>query len=290
MASIPALAEKLQSFDPDIVILETRQWRAKILERILHVPIATYYHAMPPRTRLMSRIDGLLARGVKLVMTNSLYMQAHIKELYGLDEVKTVYPGIDIKRYKPSGEQNGYILHISRIVPSKNHKFIIHVFKRSKVAKRMVIAGSCTDRRYLEQLKSISPPTVTFRPNISEDEKVRLLQRCSFFLYPPVDEPFGIAVLEAMACGKPVIASISSLALQETVGNEAGILCPPVLSEWVRAIEILSGDQKLVDQFGKRARKIAARFSWSSTVEKLEQNIVTSLKCWSSSRLGKVGH
>jgi len=157
---------------------------------------------------------------------------------------------------------------------------VVRALKHSAVSKRLVIAGPCLEKnkQYIKKLESISPPTVSYRTNISENEKIRLLQNCSFFLHPPLEEAFGIAPLEAMACGKPVIASSSSFALKETVGKGGGILCPPVFSLWAKAIETISSNEKLADRLGKKAREIALRFSWSETVDNLERNLSSCLK------------
>ncbi len=91
-----------------------------------------------------------------------------------------------------------------------------------------------------------------------DNELIKAYRQCEAFLFPSRFEGFGLVALEAMACGKPVIATNSS-SLPEVVENGVGgILCPPDdIGAFVAACRELAGNRKLLRQHGEAARRRA---------------------------------
>ena len=101
----------------------------------------------------------------------------------------------------------------------------------------------------------------------SDEEVVRLMQRCSIFLFPSTVENFGLVALEAMACGKPIIVSNEG-SLPEAVGN-AGYVIECVPQKWAGVIDSLLADPSLRHDMGSRALDWARRFTLENTVDSL---------------------
>jgi glycosyltransferase involved in cell wall biosynthesis len=95
-------------------------------------------------------------------------------------------------------------------------------------------------------------------------------------LYPSLHEGFGLVVLEAMACGTPVVAFIDP-ALVEVAGDATMFIKPTSLKEVAEIVDNILNDEQLLDELRVRAFKRANEFSWSRTVEELYTCILRKL-------------
>ena len=84
------------------------------------------------------------------------------------------------------------------------------------------------------------------------------------FAFPSLYEGFGLPVLEAMACGTPVICSNTS-SLPEVAGEAALQIAPTDVQEWARALEQIGSNSALRASLRERGLKQAARFTWENT-------------------------
>ena len=111
---------------------------------------------------------------------------------------------------------------------------------------------------------------VVFTGHVSEEEKRRLMASCKVFAFPSMFESFGLAAAEAMAYGKPVVASNVG-GLPEVVGD-GGILVPPASpQELAAALDRLLKDDGLRHELGRRARDHIRPFSWDNIAAKIER-------------------
>ena len=94
---------------------------------------------------------------------------------------------------------------------------------------------------------------------VSDSQLVTFYQQASVFVFPSLYEGFGLPVLEAMACGCPVITSNTS-SLPEVVGEAGMLVNPQNLEELVEAMTNLLTDTVLADYFRKRGREQAENF------------------------------
>jgi len=125
---------------------------------------------------------------------------------------------VDTDRFQPSGRPPGdYFLIVSRLIPYKRVDLAVEAFTR--LGLPLWIAGDGRDRAALERRAG---PNVRFLGRVSDDEKISLLQGCRAFVFPGLED-FGIAPLEAMACGRPVIAYAGGGALDTVVEGKTGL-------------------------------------------------------------------
>jgi alpha-1,3-rhamnosyl/mannosyltransferase len=102
---------------------------------------------------------------------------------------------------------------------------------------------------------------------VSDQELTALYQCASLYLAPSRHEGFGIPLLEAWACGCPVVCS-SGGALPEVAGDAAMVMESWEAKDWATAIAALLADSSKLEGFRQRGRERLNRFSWKDTAEK----------------------
>jgi len=167
------------------------------------------------------------------------------------------------------------ILHVGSTIPRKRIDFLLRVFKnlRDEVpeARLIRVGGSFS----LEQLKLVDElglaNAIVELGHLDRSQLAAVYRRAAVLLLPSEREGFGLPVVEAMACGTPVVAS-DLPSLRET-GGEAAVYCPVNdLSSWTSAVIHLLDDNQKQSQawFNRRAASLAQsqKFSWAEYARK----------------------
>jgi glycosyltransferase involved in cell wall biosynthesis len=186
---------------------------------------------------------------------------------------RVIYGGVDLARYpmRSRPEHDGSVVFLGRILP---HKGIHHLIAGLPAGTPLQVVGSELDREYLERLRTLAEgKEVAFRLGLDDTEVLSILQRAMALVHPtPVDdqgeagaaELFGLALVEAMACGCPVVASHAA-SLPEIVEDErSGLLVPPNQPSAIRAaLDRLRSDTDLWRRASRGARaRVEERFTW----------------------------
>ncbi|MBP9986284.1 glycosyltransferase [Candidatus Saccharibacteria bacterium] len=156
--------------------------------------------------------------GVDAFIANSTITQKRIKKYYNRSS-QVVYPPVNVNRWapQPKTRRDGYILW-GRHVPYK--RFDLAIAAANKAGFKLTIVGTGPDT---ERLKELAGPTVEFTGRISDEELVNRAHHAKAFLFPN-EEDFGIAAVEALAAGMPVIAYAKGGALDIVQDGETGVL------------------------------------------------------------------
>jgi len=165
---------------------------------------------LPPFLAYLRRWDRQAADGVDHFIAISQEVRRRIAQVYGREAV-IIYPPVDTERYAPAGRVGDYYLMLGRLVPYRRIDLLIEAFNR--LGLPLVIAGDGRDRQRLEALAG---PTITFLGYVPDEDVPDLMARCRAFLFPG-EEDFGIAPIQAMAAGRPVIAYAAGGALDTVV-------------------------------------------------------------------------
>ncbi len=182
--------------------------------------------------------------------------------------------GVNHSEFYPTGEEEDFALYAGRIHPHKSLELAIMAMKETSPDKSLVIAGDVTREFlwYREKLVRLADElNVADRVRIiespSDSEVVRLMQKCSVFLFPSTIDTFGLVVLEAMACGKPIIACNRG-GVPEVVGD-AGFLLEPSPQQWQKTVDRVFSDSELRREMCEKSLARSRQFSWATTTEKL---------------------
>ncbi len=159
--------------------------------------------------------DQIAADRTDHYIANSNHVRKRIKKYYR-QEADVLYPPVDTKRFKLTPKHKDFYLIVSTITPYKKIDLAVQLF--NKIGKYLIVIGGGS---HLEYLKNIAEHNIVFL-GFQEDKVVtEYLQNCRGFIFPG-EEDFGIAPVEAMACGKPVLAYGKGGALETVIPGVTG--------------------------------------------------------------------
>lgn len=166
-----------------------------------------------------------------------------------------------------------YLLSVGTVQPRKNYQMLIQAFApvANKFPHNLYIAGGkgwLYDEMMVEIEKQGLIDRVRFIGFVDDADLPTLYSAADLYLFPSIYEGFGLPMLEAMACGVPVIASnVSSL---PEVGEGTAVLLPPHdLAQWTQKINELLADSVPKKQMITAGYKQVQRFSWEKAANQL---------------------
>ncbi len=158
--------------------------------------------------------DLRTANGVDHFIANSKFIARRIRKVYRR-EATVIYPPVDIEQFAFSEHKEDYFLTVSRMVPYKKIPQIVEAFKELP-NKRLVVIGDGTE---MARVKQVAGPNVEILGYQNSTVVRDHMQRAKAFVFA-AEEDFGISLVEAQACGTPVIAFGRGGALETIRGAE----------------------------------------------------------------------
>ncbi|HEX2030352.1 MAG TPA: glycosyltransferase family 1 protein [Actinomycetota bacterium] len=237
--------------------------------------------------RWLQGIDDALGRAAEVLVVSES-TKRDLVELYPVPpERVTVTPlGVDTTVFRPPpedrvaearrrfGVQAPYLLYVGGIEPRKNLPNLVRAFAEvADVVPRLVIVGGSVHwnpegwnllRPALEALPSGIRGRVTITGYVSEQDKIGLLGGATALVFPSRYEGFGLPVLEALACGTPVVTSNLS-SLPEVAGDEAVYVDPLDPASIAEGIRRVAEDEALRRRLREGGPRRAAGFTWERT-------------------------
>ncbi len=165
---------------------------------------------------MLRRYDVATSSRVNYFIAISDFVKQRIQKNYGRDS-EIIFPPVDVDRFAASEQSDDFYLIVSALVPYKRVDLAVEVFNAN--GKRLIVAGTGPE---MEKLKAMAKPNIEFLGWRSDEELAQLYAGCKALIFPG-EEDFGIVPLEAMACGKPVIAYGKGGALETVVDGNTGI-------------------------------------------------------------------
>ncbi len=175
--------------------------------------------ALRPLVALLRGWDRRAADRVDHFIAISTEIQARIKTYYGRDSA-IIFPPVDTARFMPApaAEVEDYFLIVSRHIPYKRIDLAVQAC--TALGLPLKVGGTGRDT---ERLKAMAGPTVEFLGFVPDGDLPGLMARCRAFLFPGLED-FGIAPVQALAAGRPVIAYAGGGALDTVIPGQTGEL------------------------------------------------------------------
>lgn len=252
---------------------ETKHWLFNESGEILALPVYAY-------------IESICARGSDGIICISNSVKEEVLSLSNgkyRGEVRVIYNGVDAEKFKPlnhHGLRDSYglkegdkvILYTGLLEPRKGVHHLIRVAKKlskSRPELKVLIAGRGTQRyeHYLHRIAE-SENIFKFLGKVPHERLPELYSLADVCVIPSIYEPLGNVALEAMACGRPVLATNNG-GLREIVKHRfSGFLLnlKRLEEEMMGYLNLLFNDDKLKSTMGRNAREyVVNNFSWEKT-------------------------
>jgi glycosyltransferase involved in cell wall biosynthesis len=221
------------------------------IKRLIANPILDY----------LKRWDFENSKRVHAFAGISNYIAARIKNSYGR-ESRVIYPAVDLTRFRPLSKKEDYFITVSRFVPYKRVDLIVRTF--SEMGLPLKVVGDGPEK---ERILAQAGPSVEFLGRKSDEEVARLLSGARAFIFAALED-FGIAPLEALASGVPVIGYGAGGLLETVKDGVHGVYFNDQTVESLKAaVTMFLGKEQSFDSKILRAR--AEEFSVERFKEEL---------------------
>ncbi|MEF3193177.1 MAG: glycosyltransferase family 4 protein [Halothiobacillaceae bacterium] len=222
--------------------------------------------------------DSRTTNGVDHLIANSRFIARRIEKTYRR-QAEVIYPPVDTDFFTPGGDhREDFYFTASRHVPYKRVDLIVEAF-RDLPDRRLLVAGEGPEEK---RLRRMAPPNVEFIGRCDRERLRQLMRKTRAFLYA-AEEDFGIVVVEAQACGCPVIAYGRGGATETVIDHPApgatGVLYREQTSHSLRhAILHFERHQDAIRP--EHCRSHAEQFSQARFRERFLHSIQDKLQAW----------
>ncbi|HEX7976006.1 MAG TPA: glycosyltransferase family 1 protein [Anaerolineales bacterium] len=233
--------------------------------------------------RFLSLMMGRFLQAADVVIAISESTRQDAARLYNIDpaRIEVVYDGVS-PRFHPAAQEDReavrqkyglpghFILYVGMIEPRKNLVTLLRAYRKlrdEKLEQRLVIAGKrgWLAEGFFRALAGLDLENDVLLPGfIAEQDLPALYSAADVFAYPSLYEGFGLPVLEAMACGAPVVCSNSS-SLPELAGEAALMVDPADAAGLAQALAQAATDRALRLRMKARGLEQARPFTWERT-------------------------
>ncbi len=249
----------------------------------IHDMTLRLYPRMHPLRRVLLRpLTELAARRADAVITVSESSRADTERLLGIprEKIRVIHNGAApaFRKLEPGplseevrrryGLAERFLLTVGTIEPRKNLRRLIEAclrLGRDRRLKRQLVCVGRLGWHFKEILRFIEErhlqEQVVLTGYVPSSDLPVLYNLCEFFVYPSLYEGFGLPVVEAMACGAPVVVA-NCPALVEVAGDAAEVVDPHSIDSIEEALRRLMESEGLRCELSRRSLEQARRFSW----------------------------
>ena len=233
--------------------------------------------------RLLVREEINNAQAFDVILVNSFYSHESVLRAYGL-ESKVCYLGIDANIFhNKSAPRENFVVGLGSVTIEKRLDRAIRAIGAidEKSRPELVWIGNMCDEYYRKEMETLAAShgvKLTIKLKISDDEVVDTLNRAAVMIYTSQLEPFGLAPLEANACGLPVVAVAEGGVRETVIDGINGLLVGNDPKALGTAVERIMRDKSYARELSINAQKIVTeKWSMKATIDRLEQRLLEVL-------------
>jgi glycosyltransferase involved in cell wall biosynthesis len=228
---------------------------------------------------VLKKIDLDNAKSSNIIIVNSSFSAKRIFKIYQKQPF-ICFPGVNPQKFRPKNiKKKHWLISVGNIEPQKNQLFLLNALKELDLQKKpkLLLIGHKQNEIYTNFLiEKASKYNINLKiiNNISDHQLVKIYNQSKICLCAAHKEPFGLTVLEALACETPVIA-VNEGGFKETIKhNETGILTSKDKYKFSQKIKLLLENDKERNKLGKNGRKdILKNWTWKESYNQLKNVI-----------------
>jgi glycosyltransferase involved in cell wall biosynthesis len=283
VSAVPAVLQFLAT--PSVYFLHEPVGRALIRQpRLLGGTanrLRTWADRIDPLIRVYQRrLDALQLAGLRRatrLLANSAFTKAKMAAAYGIDAPICRY-GVDASVFRPVPEitRQNHVLSVGELSPRKGFDFLVESLALVPQARRPWLSIVCntelpSERAYVEQLAAKRGVSLHIQVGLGSEALAREYNRAALCVYAPVQEPFGLVPLEAMACGTPVVGVREGGVQESILHDRTGLLVSRDTGAFANAVQQLMADPARRAEYSRNARAhVLAHWTWDQSVMQLE--------------------
>jgi glycosyltransferase involved in cell wall biosynthesis len=253
-----------------------------------HTLYDRYAHYVPLPRGMVAR--GALRWSVRfadtadLVLTPSDFVAHRLRAQGVRPPIEVIPTGIDLDQFRPGGcaaarrllgfgPDERLLLYVGRLDREKNLEFLTDAVARVREpGVRFVLVGRGTQAESLRRLASVRGlgDRVEFRGGVAPDRLPAYYRAANVFVFASTTETQGLAVLEAMACGLPVVAVRASGIEEVVTDGVSGLLVPEDAEAFAAAVDQILADADLGAKLATGGREAASAFGAATVAGRLE--------------------
>lgn len=241
-------------------------------------------------------IERILAKMSTRIIVISEAVRKKFRWIKNEEKIVKIYNGVDLKNFNPEISGQGIreefgippeamvIGTVGNLIPWKGHKYFLQAAKeiKDKVKAKFIIVGEdLTDKKKYKKELEVMAEDLGIRDDLIftdfREDIPQIMAAFDIFVLPSINEPFGRVLIEAMACGKPVVATEGGGVPEIVKDAQTGILVPMENPSAIsKAVISLLEDNKRAKELGLSGRKRAEDFFGIETNVKQTENLYCS--------------
>jgi len=254
-------------------------------------PVAIFF---ADKFKLFKNIDQEAVRNADAILANSSKTKMEIQKIYGRKDVEICYPGVDTQLFRPlSAEklryaltkfniQKSFLFTTNRHEPHKKLEWLLSIMRYvlKKKPDATLIAAGGFNKFYTPSLLRLCKKLgldqkVKFVGRITQEDLISLYNASKVCVFCSPEEDFGLGPIEAMACGKPVVAWSNAGPAETVVNGETGLLAKPFdLEDFGEKVATLLNSNEMCAEMGRRGiLYVKKKFSLNNFNRKLENTL-----------------
>ena len=213
-------------------------------------------------------------------LANSAFTQACMKAAYGVDAPICRY-GVDLDEFEPVQgiSRESHLLSVGELSPRKGYDFLVDSLGHIPADQRPKLRIACNsvqtqEREYIKNLADEKGVVLEILTNLNTEKLKIEYNQAALCVYAPVDEPFGLVPLEAMACGTPVVGVREGGIAESIVHERTGLLVERDAQHFASAVQYLLSNPSVAEEYGRNGLEhILENWTWEKSVTTLDDHL-----------------